>query len=106
MATSRMSFVGTVFYRQPYFRSMLEMNVFYHSYYLPYMDYADSGPSFLAAYRELYSKIKKNNSLISYCKWRYLTKKYKLVARDLRYKKEIELLMREQNVWGREHVDL
>jgi hypothetical protein len=91
MGRSSMSFVGTVLFKKPYFTSMFEQNIFYHMYYLPYVDYAVSLPAYLSFYRDSYlEKLKRHHSWLGYKLWRSINKDYSLVKVDIKYNKTYE----------------
>ena len=73
MGRSTMNFMGTMLFKQAYFTSMMEQNIFYHMYYLPYVDYGVSLPAYLSFFRDEYlGKLKRNNSELEYKKWQWL----------------------------------
>lgn len=71
MGRAQLSFIGTVLYKQPHFQAMLDKNIFWHGYYLPYMDYSCNVPSFLGCLGKVRVKMMKNNSYYSYIYWKY-----------------------------------
>lgn len=102
MGNSVSNFVGTVLFKQPYFTTMMEQNIFYHMYYLPYVDYAVNLPAYLSFFRDEYlKKLKRNHWELDYKKWRWFEKEYSLMRMDLRYKRNLEKLFLEQKVFGK-----
>jgi len=106
MGRSTTSFLGVVLYNQPYFTSMMEQNIFYHMYYMAYVDYAVSLPAYLSFYRDQYLKnLKRNNSWLEYKLWRSKNKEYALMKLDMKYKSVHEKIFLEGEAFGKEHVD-
>lgn len=50
MGKAMMSFLGTALYKKPHFQAMLDKGIFWHGYYLPYMDYSSNLPSYLCIF--------------------------------------------------------
>jgi hypothetical protein len=102
MGNSVSNFVGTVLFKQPYFTTMMEHNIFYHMYYLPYVDYAVNLPAYLSFYRDEYlKKLKRNHWELDYKKWRWFEKEYSMMKMDVRYKRNLEKLFLEQQAFGK-----
>ncbi len=54
MGLSFFSFYSNILFKLPHFQAMLKLNIFYHQFYLPYLDYTNL-PVYLSTYRD-YSK--------------------------------------------------
>ncbi len=75
-------------------------------YYLPYMDYSVDLPTCVTYYRDGYiQKLKTNHSWLAYKLWVY-RQPFKLMKMDLKYTKGHEDLLIENNMWGKDHLDL
>lgn len=76
--------------------SMMEQNIFYAMYYLPYVDYSVNLPAYLSFYRDEYlKKLRRNQSEVEYKKWRWFAKEYFLMKSDVRYKHNMEKVLLE-----------
>ncbi len=86
MGRTQRTLPALMLFKQPFFTAMMENNIFYHMYYLPYVDYSVNLPSCLSHYRDVYIKnLKRNNSWFEYRLWRR-GKQYPLLKSDVRYR--------------------